>query len=97
MNTYRINTDPQFEFVITEDSVAADPTSVLVSIEEPDGTIIVDGIAATDDAGVGNYSYIFTTLGTKLGIYTLSLAMTGAGARVSVETTTFRVVGEFEE
>lgn len=98
MKTYQTGSDPRFTFAVTdEDDAAADPTSVKVSIQEPDGTLIVDEVAATPDAGAGNFHYDFTTLGTQVGFYALSVLMTGAGGRTSIEVALFRVVGQFEE
>ena len=96
MNTYQIESSPRFAFAIKTGGTLADPTTVKVSIEEPDGIVVVDKVAATDDAGTGAYSYNHT-LGTKTGIYKLSLEMVGATSLVSIETSTFRVVGRFAE
>lgn len=96
MNTYQVESSPQFSFEIRDtDNELANPTTVKVSIEEPDGTVVLDKQAADNDStGLWHYDH---DLGTVTGLHRLSLECVGAGSRVSIEVSQFRVVERFEE
>lgn len=68
---------------------AADPTTTLISIEKPDGTLAVDGSAMTKSA-VGSYYYDYL-ISSSVGVYTVKLKATGSGGRVTIVPDSFKV------
>ena len=69
---------------------AVDPTTVVVSVAKPDGTVAVTDQTMTKSA-TGSYYYDYTAP-TDTGIYTASVKATGAAGRISIEPDTFGVV-----
>lgn len=94
MTTYQLGESPRIEATITATATgaAADPSTVLISIEKPDGVLAVDGIAMTNSA-VGSYYYDHTipaeTTG-QIGTYKYKIVATGSGGRVTIAIGTFK-------
>lgn len=78
------------EATITDSAGAAvDPTTVVISVMKPDGTLDVDGVAMTKDS-VGSYHYDYT-IPSDVGTYKSQVKATGATSKVTVEPDTFLV------
>lgn len=77
--------------VVDTDGSAVDPTSVLIHIREPDGTVI-DGVAMTSTA-TGEYHH-YITIGSKVGKHFIKIVAAGAAGNV-IHTSTYDVVESF--
>ena len=68
-----------------------DPTTMVISIWKPDGTLDVDGVAMTNDStGVFHYWY---TISDQVGTYKILYEAT-TGGKVSKQRDEFEVVAE---
>jgi len=66
--------------------VAATPTSVVISIKKPDGTMAVtDATMFTDVIGTYYYDYIIDSV----RVYSVSIKATGAAGRTTIEPDKF--------
>jgi len=93
MTTYQLGETVRTTATITDsDGAAADPSTTLISIEKPDGTLAVDGTAMTKSA-VGSYYHDYTiaaeTTG-QIGTYKYKVVATGTGGRVTIVPSTFK-------
>jgi len=76
--------------IVDSAGAAVTPTTVVISVAKPDGTVAVTDQAMT--AGVtGSYTYNYTAP-TDAGIYTASVKATGSAGRITIEPDTFSVV-----
>ena len=75
--------------ITNEDGTAVNPTTVVINIAKPDGTLAVTAAAMTLDI-VGSYYYDYT-IGTDTGIYEIEVKATGSTSRVTKKPDTFRV------
>lgn len=66
---------------------AADPTTVVISIAKPDGTLDIDEAAMTK-ADVGSYYYDYT-IATDEGTYRVAVKVTGSTGKITIEPNTF--------
>ena len=69
---------------------AVDPSTVVISVAKPDGTVDITDQAMTKSA-TGSYYYDYTAP-TDTGIYTASVKATGSAGRITIEPDTFGVV-----
>lgn len=75
--------------IVNEDGDAVDPTTVVINIAKPGGTLAVTAAAMTKTVP-GTYYYDYT-IGTDVGKYSVEVLATGASARVTKQPSTFRV------
>ncbi len=89
-DVYQIGETVRLTATITNSAgAAADPTTTLISIEKPDGTLIVDGAAMTNSA-VGSYYYDYLIPASE-GVYLVKIKATGSSSRVTIVPDTFKV------
>ena len=88
--TYQIGESVKISATITDtDGASATPTSVVISIKKPDGTVaITDAVMSTDVAGSYYYDY---TIADDTRVYRVAIKATGAGGRVTIELSRFVV------
>lgn len=87
--TYQIGENIKISATITDtDGDAAVPTSVAISIQKPDGTLIVDEVAMSSDVA-GTYFYDYVVDSER--VYRVSIKATGAEGRVTIEPDRFVV------
>jgi hypothetical protein len=67
----------------------ASPTTAVISIKKPDGTLDVTDAAMSSDV-VGTYYHDYA-IPADTGLYYLSVKATGSGGRVTIEPDSFRV------
>ena len=73
IETQYIGATPYFHIdIVDEDGAATNPTSVSISIYDPNGTVMIDNAAMTNTGTTGEYYYAsWTILSTHLtGTYT---------------------------
>ena len=88
--TYQIGESVKISATITDtDGDAAIPTNVVISIQKPDGTLIVDEVAMSSDVA-GTYYYDYT-VADDTRVYRVSIKATGSGGRVTIELSRFVV------
>jgi hypothetical protein len=94
MTTYQLGETPRLTATITKDGVAADPSTITISIRLPDRSMGVTN-QAMSTSGTGSFYYDYTIPAASVGIegtYKYSVKATGAGGRVTIQTGTFNVV-----
>lgn len=93
MTTYQLGETIRITATITDtDGNAADPTTTLIYIKKPEGTLIIDGIAMTNPVvGVYYYDYLIPgeTVGIS-GIYSYKIEATGSAGRVTIVNSSFK-------
>ena len=68
---------------------AADPTTTVISIKKPDGTLdITDSAMSSDVSGTYYYDY---TIPADEGLYYSSVKATGSAGRITIEPDSFMV------
>ena len=75
--------------ITDEAGVAADPTTTVISIEDPAGTLLVDGSAMTQSVS-GTYYYDYLIPAT-IGSYKAQVTATGSGGRITIVPDRFLV------
>lgn len=90
MTVYQTTETITLKATITDSAgAAADPTTVVISVMKPDGTLDVDGVAMTKDL-VGSYHYDYT-IPSDIGTYKSQVTATGSAGRTTVEPNRFLV------
>ena len=93
MTTYQLGETIRITAAITDtDGNVADPTTTLIYIEKPDGTLVVDGISMINSA-VGTYYYDYLIPGEAAGIsgiYPYKIKATGSAGRVTIVSSSFK-------
>ena len=75
---------------ITDDAGdPADPTTVVISIKKPDGTLDITDAAMSSDV-VGTYYYHYS-IPSDAGMYSASVKATGSAGRITIEPDSFMV------
>lgn len=90
MATYQVGETIRLTATITDvDSVAADPATVKIAIDKPDGE---EAVSATDmeKSETGSYYYDYL-ISTMTGNYSYSVTGTGSGGRITITKDTFFV------
>lgn len=89
--TYEIEESFTENIIIKDaNNVKVDPSTILIYIRKPNGTIDVDGIAMTND-GVGEYSYRYI-IPTQTGEYLIKLKATSSSSDVVIKTDGFEAI-----
>jgi uncharacterized protein YfaS (alpha-2-macroglobulin family) len=89
-NIFQAGETIRISVTITDSAgTAADPTTTVISISKPDGTLAVDGSAMTNSA-VGSYYYDYV-IGTDTGTYKCQIKATGSGGRITIKPSHFIV------
>ncbi len=86
---YQIGETIRIAATITDSAgAAADPTTVVISIQIPAGTLGVTNAAMTKSA-VGSYYYDYLIAGGA-GNYKVQIKATGSGSRVTIKPDNFQ-------
>ncbi len=92
MTTYQLGETVRITATITDSGgSAADPSTTLIYIEKPDGSLAADGTAMTKSA-TGSYYHDYTIPGETAGIpgtYPYKIKATGSGGRVTIVKSSF--------
>ena len=91
LNTFQREETVVCSIVVTDaDDTQVDPaTSMKITIEDPEGTAVVNNQDMTNDA-VGEYHYDYTSAAdAELGRYTITYIATDAGPRVTIQCDKF--------
>ncbi|MCK5397802.1 MAG: hypothetical protein KAJ33_06105 [Thermoplasmata archaeon] len=96
LGKFFLGTSPEFNVVVTdEDGNESDPTTMVIRIDNPDGTTAQADTAMTNDS-VGNYSYTSYTIPAEssgqIGEYSARAKATGSDDRVTPQRFTFTAV-----
>jgi hypothetical protein len=75
--------------IVNANGDAVDPTTVVISISKPDGTLAVSAQAMTK-AATGSYYYDYT-IGTDVGTYKSQVKATGSSGRITIFSSLFTV------
>lgn len=75
--------------IVDTDGDAADPTTVVISIGKPDGSLDVTDAAMTKSA-TGSYRYDYT-IASNEGLYHSAVKATGSAGRITIEPGNFNV------
>lgn len=90
MEIHQVGESVQIIATITDtDGVSAIPSSVVISIKKPDGTLIVDEIAMSSGVA-GTYFYDYN-IPDDVRVYRVSVKATGATGRATIEPDRFVV------
>ena len=89
-NIYQTGETVRLSAAITDSTgTAVDPTTVVISIAKPDGTLDVTGAAMTNDpSAVGAYYYDYT-ISASIGTYKVQIKATGTGDRITITQSLF--------
>jgi hypothetical protein len=79
-STVRINAD----ITDPDTGTTTDPTTISISIKDPDGALDVDGTAMTKDA-VGDYHYDYT-IPVNVGAFVGRTKLTSAAGKITIKT-----------
>lgn len=87
---YQIGETPRLSVVVTNQAgEAADPSSIVININYPDGTAVVTGMALTK-LETGSYYYDHTLLSGIYGVYRYNIVAIGAEGRVTIVKDSFQ-------
>jgi hypothetical protein len=75
--------------IVNANGDAVDPTTVVISISKPDGTLAVSAQAMTK-AATGSYYYDYA-IGTDVGTYKSQVKATGSSGRITIFSSLFTV------
>jgi uncharacterized protein YfaS (alpha-2-macroglobulin family) len=67
----------------------ADPTTTVISVAKPDGTLDIDGAAMTQSVS-GTYYYDYA-IPSDTGVYRAEVKATGSTGRITLKPDNFRV------
>lgn len=92
ITTYQQGETPRITATITDsDGNAADPSTILISIEKPDDSIAVDGTAMTkSEVGIYYHDYTIPADGV-IGPWRYNVVATGTAGRVAIKRSWFNV------
>jgi len=88
--TYQIGETARLQASVTDsDAAAADPSTIKITIQKPDGTAAVTAQDMTKSAA-GTYYYDYT-VPSDTGMYQYNIIATGASSRTTIVKGLFRV------
>jgi hypothetical protein len=89
-NIFQAGETIRISVTITDSAgTAADPTTTVISISKPDGTLAVSAQAMTK-AATGSYYYDYA-IGTDVGTYKSQVKATGSSGRITIFSSLFTV------
>ena len=78
---------------ITDDAGdPADPTTVVISVKKPDGSLDITSVSMSSDVA-GTYYYDYT-IPSDTGMYSASVTATGSAGRITIKPDSFMVGAE---